>query len=134
MNKLKNVIAVIFIVFLFIRTNAFAGRSTVHLEDQQIYNCIFLPRSGNYSYATARCYSVYPPNGELDTYTKIQTRIIDPSTSFSISDLVVLCETDSVPSNIQIYQGYLSLREVVIGFRGNNPKYEAYADVYYNGN
>lgn len=138
MRKLKKALVTLFVLFLLVgtvNTDVFAARTTIFLLDEQIPHCIHTSRSKRYSYASVRCYAVYPPNGGIeDTYTRIRSNVINPATSFAISSTAVLYETATTNTNISIYQGYLDLSNITITFRGNDAQLAAIADVYYNGN
>lgn len=74
-------------------------------------------RSGNYSAVRARCHSVYPDSG-TDDFTKIRCRVQNSSDTV-ISDTVILSETASDYTSIEIREGYISASPVTFQFRGN---------------
>lgn len=137
MEKLKKTLATLVVLLLLVdmaNKDVFAARQLITLEDEQIPTCIHTSRSRSYSYVSVRCYAVYPPNGGTDTYTRIQATVINPATSFPITPTAVLYESATGNTYLNIAQGYLGLSQITVAFKGNDPKFAAVADVYYDGN
>lgn len=101
----------------------FAGTVNVNLKANQAWsNKYSVSRTGNYSYVSARCKSVYPSSGE-DNFKYIQTRIVNSSgTLLMDDDYVKLNEEDANATHIYIKNGYLNISTVNFEFRGNTDK------------
>lgn len=85
-----------------------------------------------YSYAGARCHSVYPYNG-TDLFTKIQCSLRNTHDEIiSTSETYTLYESSNSYSQIRIAEGYLDTSTVYFKFRGNSDD-QAEAVVSYVG-
>ncbi|MBQ3584388.1 MAG: hypothetical protein IJA27_06715 [Lachnospiraceae bacterium] len=136
-KKIMKILSVGLMMGMIVGTNAFAAvptrRETIFLDFNQQWNGrAAISRTGDYSTVYARCYSVYPADGGTDNYTKIQAKI-STIAGVDISDVVTLNETATSNTSISIKEGYLSTTSIRFSFRGNNPDYSAYADVYQEG-
>lgn len=136
-KKVINGVLIVFLMCMVFGTNAFAlsasKRETIYLQANQKWNGrAGITRTGAYSEVYARCYSVYPTNGGTDKFTRIQVKI-STIPGEDISDIYTLNETSTGNTSIKIKEGYLTTSTVRFSFRGNDPDYAAYADVYQNG-
>lgn len=85
-----------------------------------------------YSYAGARCHSVYPYSG-IDNYEKIQCSLRNTYDEvISESTYYTLKETSNSYTQIRIAEGYLDTSTVYFKFRGNSDD-QAEAVVSYVG-
>lgn len=133
-SMVVRVFAVMFILCTYMTSTVWGSfkRETISLDMNQVWNYReTVTRTLKYSYGVARCYSVYPPNGGADGYTRIQAAIM--LNGKRISDVCILYETAADTTPIKIYEGYLNNTEIQFAFRGNDPALAARADVYYAG-
>ncbi|MBR3917614.1 MAG: hypothetical protein IKJ59_02620 [Clostridia bacterium] len=113
--------------------NAFAANSTVTLEVNQAWTYVGpVSRSGRYDYLAMRNLAVYPRYGGTDNFRYIQAYAIDDYGNV-ICETITLDERDESASYPYIYELHHNVSSIRFGFRGNNPNYEAKADVVYNG-
>ncbi|MFQ8599359.1 MAG: hypothetical protein ACLSAP_01340 [Oscillospiraceae bacterium] len=132
-KKVATCIAVVLALSAIFCVNVFAVRKTITLGANQVWTSTEnVSRSGKYSYGSARCYSVYPVNGGLDFFDKIQVQICT-TVGVPISQIVVLSEKITVEGKIPLMEGYLNQKAIIFKFRGNGSA-AAKADVYYSGN
>lgn len=90
-------------------------------------------RTGNNRDVGAQCSSVYPISAAIDTFSKIQFRVVNGSGTLIIDEpYVVLNEGDSDFTYCNLKNGYLGLTEVNFQFRGNSVA-SANAVVSYTG-
>ena len=107
--------------------------SVVYLPNEQQWAGGYVhTRSGMYSTVGAQCMSVYPVNGGLDLFFSIQVKATSEWGS-DITDVVVLSENDTLPTDIPIKEGSLIAEEAIFYFRGNSPAYAAEAVVRHDG-
>lgn len=92
-------------------------------------------RTGGFSYAGARCENVYPSDSTKDdNFERIQCRIVDRAgQQISKDSYTVLKEGERAYTKVYIQDGKLTLDTIFFQFRGNNPKYDAYAVVSATG-
>lgn len=124
--------SILFICFLILGTNLFAARELFVLPANQIWVSRNTTRTGKYRDVTARLFKVFPYDNRDDDFTRIQARVTS-SNGTPISDIYTLYETDNVPTAIMLHNGKLDITDIRVQFRGNNPNYAAYADVFYYG-
>jgi len=132
-KKLGVLLSTFMLLGLMASSSAFAATSTVYLPLKQGWNYCQSTRSGNYSYGSAKCNSVYPTNGGTDNLRYIQAGITDRS-GVQMSDAVRLDERATTSSKIKIYEGKLNITSIMFRFRGNDPNIEAKTSVTYSGN
>lgn len=129
----------IFILALVLSVNtlsAFAATTTKTITIPALgngYTKKSATRSGNYSYVTVKCKSVYPTGTyKEDNFKKIRVKIFNSSTK-GISNQYTLIEGQAA-TPIKILEGYLSIRQIQFGFCGNSENYKAETVVSYNPN
>lgn len=111
------------------------GTGTVKVPLNQVMaKAETVTRTGAYSFITVGALSVYPTkiNAE-DNYTKCVAQLYAPNSNVNISDKIILTE-NSLYSQLPLCQGKLNYTTFDLCFSGNNPKYAAYVDYYFNGN
>ena len=131
-KKLKAIFSVTLLLGMIFATDVFAEsvREVVRVNINQMWTARpEISRSTNYSYVTARAYAVYPTDGSEDDFENVQVVVRDGNVI--ISNVYVLNE-EVGNENIDIHEGHLAVSEVTFAFRGNDPDYAAYADVYYD--
>ncbi len=112
--------------------NASATNATVTLNlNQEWTNTSSCSRSGRYSYLAMRNLAVYPRYGGTDNFRYIQGDAVDTN-NYKICETLTLDEQSREASYPTIYEGSYNVSSVKFRFRGNNPNYEAKADVVYN--
>lgn len=112
-------------------TTAFAKDETILLPQSQIWAVrSSIERTGKYSYVEAKVNSVYPVNGGIDTFTKVQVKVYTDALK-TFSNTYTLSETSSSSTQIALNEGFLDEDNVKLAFRGNNADYSAYANVTY---
>ncbi|SEN56741.1 hypothetical protein SAMN04488134_101374 [Amphibacillus marinus] len=126
------ILSVLFFCSLVFGSNVFAARETLNLPSRQSWVDKAATRSGTYNDVRARLYSVYPPNGGTDNFTRIQVVVATPG-NLHITDTVTLNETATSNTSIKLRNGTLNNRSIKFRFRGNNPDYAAKADVEWQG-
>lgn len=131
-KKFLRSLSVLFFCFLMLGTNLFAARELLVLPANQTWVSKSTTRTGKYSDVTARLFKVFPYDNRDDDFTRIQARLTY-SNGTAISKVYTLYETANVPTAIKLNEGTLDNTNIRIQFRGNNPNYAAYADVFYNG-
>lgn len=132
-KKIMTLVSVVLMAMMICGTQVFATQEVVYLELNQNWNVRpAVSRSGKYNDAYARCNSVYPPNGQEDTFTKIQAKLCTTAGT-TISDVYTLSENDTSDTSLAIRNGYLYITSLKFAFRGNNPNYNALALVTYSG-
>lgn len=134
-KKLLNGLAILLMMVMMYSNYAMAssGSSSVTVGTE----CIFktgVSRTTDYNYVRVRADSVYPVgNYDKDNYTKCKTAIYkNDNTSTRISNIYTLTEGHGY-SNVEIYNGNLSLAKVNICFAGNDPALGAVIDFSYDG-
>lgn len=130
-DKLMKIFCTALVLSFILVTQAFGARKTLYLE-AGVWNPQYSTKTTTADYYTAACYSVYPPGGGKDTYTKIRVKAWAGSTGGDISDTITLKESDSYLTNIYFTRPISKGQGYTIGFRGNDATLPAYADVYYN--
>lgn len=91
-----------------------------------------LARTGNYDYIEVAVHSVYPVgNYDEDNYQKCKAAVFK-NDGTRISDTKTIKEGTGY-EKLTIYNGYLNLKKVNLGFAGNNPNYSANIDYSYKG-
>jgi len=114
--------------------NASAANTTVELDLNQTWTYVGpCTRSGRFSYLSMRNLAVYPRYGGTDNFRYIQGDAVDDN-GYKICDTLTLDEQSSIASFPTIYEGYYDADTIYFRFRGNNPNYEAKADVVYSAN
>ncbi|MGN0254547.1 MAG: hypothetical protein ACI4D6_01005 [Chordicoccus sp.] len=88
-------------------------------------------RSGNFSYVSARCHSVYPNSG-MDTFSTIQCRVANTRGTIISDKTYLLSESAATYTEVKLKEGYLSSNPVRFDFRGNTSA-AAGAVVSYHG-
>lgn len=131
-KKFLRSLSVLFFCFLMLGTNLFAARELLVLPANQTWVSKSTTRTGKYSDVTARLFKVFPYDNRDDDFTRIQARLTS-SNGTAISKVYTLYETANVPTAIKLNEGTLDNTNIRMQFRGNNPNYAAYADVFYNG-
>lgn len=137
-KKIFNGLAMLLMMLMMYSNYAMAssGSSSVTVGTE----CIFktgvsgVSRTTDYNYVRVRADSVYPVgNYDKDNYTKCKTAIYkNDNTSTRISNIYTLTEGHGY-SNVEIYNGNLSLAKVNICFAGNDPALGAVIDFSYDG-
>lgn len=80
-----------------------------------------------------QCIEVRPTSG-LDNYHKIQTRVVNFDLNLTpMSDTYIIDEEINGYTPITLYEKYWNYTPVRMEFCGNNPLYDAYAAVSYDG-
>lgn len=126
------------LITLTMCTSVFATerKQTINIPADLKKTTISATRTGNYSYVTARCYSVYPTSGGVDTFSKIRCEITDSSGNRINSNqdgktYFTLPETHTSATKIGIQEGKLGNKSIKFAFYGNSV-YAARAEVGYD--
>lgn len=135
-GKLAKITSVLFLCLLIFGTNVFAvgfsGRATFTVPQNQAWVARAVNRTGlNYD-VYARLYAVYPVGGGYDNFEKAQVRVTAADGTI-MSDIHILDETDTRDKTILLRNGTLGHRNIRFQFRGNDPRYAARVDVFYDG-
>ena len=134
-KKIFSILSTTLVLFMLLSTNVFMAASkteTITLLDEQVWNVRpVIKRSGAYYDTYVKCNAVYPRYGGLDTFSKIKVCIRDTSYFNTISDEKTIYE-GAGNYVLTLKNGELNNKEIRFAFCGNNPAYEAKADVYYD--
>lgn len=133
-KKLISVCSAVLILVMIAGTPIFAATETFPLSVSQRWNTrATVTRTLKYSYGSARCLSVSPLTGGVDTFLRIQVCIRTPSGT-QISNVYKLIETATSSTPVYIYEGSLDITKICFSFRGNDPDYGAMTTVSYTPN
>lgn len=129
------IIVVIMVLLSCLPAFAEVRNRVIYIPPNQVWTTGIYSDTHNpdYSYVGARCHSVYPPDGGVEFYKKIHCTV-ENAQGVRVSDSVsvLLNETDTDYTAIELRQGYLTVTRVYFKFRGNS-SVDAEAVVSYTG-
>lgn len=118
---------------LFLSDTILAGYSTIWLPEGQVWTQAGSEdRTGNYSYLSTRCVTVYPKSG-TDNFHRIQAQArTTGGTLMTNNSYYVLTEGNDI-TRMSIKEGFLGNSKAVFYYRGNGSP-GAWTTVSYFGN
>lgn len=129
-KKIFTMLIAVAIVMIVLVGPILAARGTIYLPVNQEWVYRTLTRSGNYSYLSVECLSVYPVSGTSDPFERIQVKMTNTSNvNIAVGTPVVLKEGEGMKS-YYLREGYYNTTQVRFHFRGNSSN-SAYTEVVY---
>lgn len=124
MDKKKKIITLIVAMAMFCMMSMSALADVdvvVSLPKDQVWTSGYsVSRKAEDSSVYACCQSVYPTNGAIDTYKRIQARVVNSSGTLIMTTNKVVLEEGGGYQLLDIKDIYSHLETVYIQFRGNS--------------